>query len=195
MSGSLLDAIESWPEPNYDDPVTRGPGLVVAGAVFGALGTVLVALRVYTRLRITSTFGLDDAFIIIAGVGTVNTGKGPRLTTIDRIIGHDGGQRHCFRKVRLESTYLGCPILANVHVAALQPHPRSRLYGCVHRDENLPPLVLPTSGEPTQKPILQPAYGSLRCVNHIHRSMLHHCSHRSLLAVPVRHLPNPLDEY
>lgn len=70
MADSLLSEIYGWPAPNYTDPATRGPGLVVAGAVFGALGTLLIALRIYTRLRIVSSFGLDDVFIVLAAVCT-----------------------------------------------------------------------------------------------------------------------------
>jgi hypothetical protein len=60
--------LASWPTPNYDDPITRGD----AGKIVGITLTVLVALilvvRIYTRLRVVRSFGLDDILILIAFV-------------------------------------------------------------------------------------------------------------------------------
>jgi hypothetical protein len=67
-TSTLLEILALWPEPNYVNPVTRGGGIIVTSALFGFLGTLATALRLYTRLSITRTFGLDDVFIIIAWV-------------------------------------------------------------------------------------------------------------------------------
>lgn len=58
--------LASWPPPNYVDPETRGLGLLIVNIVFASLATVSVALRLYTRLRITASFGMDDVFEVIA---------------------------------------------------------------------------------------------------------------------------------
>lgn len=62
--------IASWPKPNYVDYQGRGCGLLVVNVVFSALATILVALRLCTRLKITATFGLDDIFSLLALVRT-----------------------------------------------------------------------------------------------------------------------------
>ena len=71
-TGSLLEIVASWPEPNYVDPETRGNGVVVVSILFGLLGTIVTALRLLTRLYVTRTFGLDDWFIIVAWVSTLS---------------------------------------------------------------------------------------------------------------------------
>lgn len=63
--------ILSWPTPNYVDPETRGPALYALSIVLVILGTIIVSIRTYTRLRITRAFGLDDGLIIIAFVFAV----------------------------------------------------------------------------------------------------------------------------
>ncbi|KAJ5663398.1 hypothetical protein N7507_004129 [Penicillium longicatenatum] len=55
----------SWPTPNYVDPVTRGHGVLIVNIVCISLAFVVTLLRLYTRLRITSTAGIDDILIII----------------------------------------------------------------------------------------------------------------------------------
>lgn len=54
------EVMESWPAPNFVDPVIRGPGFTVVNIMFAVLVFVVVALRYFTRLRITKSFGLDD---------------------------------------------------------------------------------------------------------------------------------------
>ncbi len=61
-----LEEIASWPTPDYVHPVTRGPGLIVMHLVLYPVILALVALRTYTRLRISRSFGLDDVFILLA---------------------------------------------------------------------------------------------------------------------------------
>lgn len=64
------EIMESWPAPNFVDPVTRGPGLTVVNIIFIILVFVVVGLRYYTRLRITRSFGLEDWVI---GISLVNS--------------------------------------------------------------------------------------------------------------------------
>lgn len=62
---------ETWPKPNYTNPETRGPALIIVVVVFHAMATAMVVLRCYTRLGITYSFGLDDKFILVSMVSTV----------------------------------------------------------------------------------------------------------------------------
>ncbi|KAH7563537.1 hypothetical protein BM1_00584 [Bipolaris maydis] len=61
-----LSVILSWPAPNYHDPVTRGPALVIVNSIFIALTFLIVAARLYTRIVIKRWFGVDDVFILLA---------------------------------------------------------------------------------------------------------------------------------
>jgi hypothetical protein len=56
----------SWPRPNYVDPVTEGPALMIVGIVLSAIAILLVAARVYSRLFITMALGIDDLLILIS---------------------------------------------------------------------------------------------------------------------------------
>jgi hypothetical protein len=56
----------SWPPPNYENPVTRGPALAIVNYIFISITVVVVALRLYTRIAIKRWFGIDDVFIIVA---------------------------------------------------------------------------------------------------------------------------------
>jgi hypothetical protein len=71
MPGGLhppLSVILSW-KPNYVDPVTRGPGMIVLVAVLLSLTYVVVALRLWARFRMAKNAGVDDALIIFNMVG------------------------------------------------------------------------------------------------------------------------------
>ncbi|KAI9723727.1 MAG: hypothetical protein M1812_001027 [Candelaria pacifica] len=54
--------VASWPKADAH-PAHRGPALVVVNAIFIALVLITVALRYYTRIRITGSFGTDDVVI------------------------------------------------------------------------------------------------------------------------------------
>lgn len=61
-----VDVLLSWPTPNYIDPPTRGPALLIVNSILIALTVLTVAARLYTRLVIKRWFGIDDVFILIA---------------------------------------------------------------------------------------------------------------------------------
>ena len=63
-----LSVLLSWPTPNYVDPIRRGPSLVIVNSVLLPLAIVIVGLRLYTRLFIIRSAGLDDLFIALAVV-------------------------------------------------------------------------------------------------------------------------------
>ncbi|KAE8383231.1 hypothetical protein BDV26DRAFT_161176 [Aspergillus bertholletiae] len=65
------DVLASWPEANYIDPTTRGDSVLVVTIVFATLGFVITLLRLYTRLKITCSPGIDDILIVIAMAFTI----------------------------------------------------------------------------------------------------------------------------
>jgi len=64
-----LDVILNWPKPNYVDPMRRGPALLIVNSLLLPVALVVVGLRLYTRLKICCSAGLDDLFIALAVVG------------------------------------------------------------------------------------------------------------------------------
>lgn len=62
-----LEVYLSWPVANYAHPSeVRGPAILVLTFVFVPLLILLVAMRTYTRLRLTKNFGYDDVAIVAA---------------------------------------------------------------------------------------------------------------------------------
>jgi hypothetical protein len=69
--GHVIDMTQSMLAnklPNYDNPTTRGNGTFIAQGIFAGVGTVVLLLRMYSRLRIVKATGASDALIIIAWV-------------------------------------------------------------------------------------------------------------------------------
>jgi hypothetical protein len=52
-----------WPTPNYVNPIDRGRALVVVALLFTTITTIIILLRVYTRLAISRSHGTDDGLI------------------------------------------------------------------------------------------------------------------------------------
>ncbi|KZL68360.1 integral membrane protein [Colletotrichum tofieldiae] len=61
-----LEVILSWPPPRYDNPETRGPASEIVAIILLFIATVILALRIHTRRRITNAFGWDDILIVLA---------------------------------------------------------------------------------------------------------------------------------
>jgi hypothetical protein len=64
-----ITVLLSFPVPNYTNPDTRGPALLIVNGVFIAIVIAVVLLRLYTRIFIKRWVGSDDIFIVIATVG------------------------------------------------------------------------------------------------------------------------------
>lgn len=62
------DILVSWPKANYVDPATQGCRLTIVIILFLSLGFLVVGLRVFTRVHISKSFGLDDVFAMLAMV-------------------------------------------------------------------------------------------------------------------------------
>ncbi len=66
-----LETIDSWPLPNYANPVERGPWVIVITIFLYILVLVVVGLRTFTRIFISRSFGADDVTMLIALVHTI----------------------------------------------------------------------------------------------------------------------------
>ena len=62
------DVVASWPAPNYTNPETRGPALIVVELITVFISTVCIALRLYVKARILHSVGWDDWLIVGAAV-------------------------------------------------------------------------------------------------------------------------------
>lgn len=65
MDGGYLDTTPIRPPPpghksNFVDPESRSYQLVIVVSVLSFLTIIFTSVRVYTRLRITHSFGIDD---------------------------------------------------------------------------------------------------------------------------------------
>lgn len=63
-----VSVLSSWPTSNLINPETRGPAEIITVSVLLALVTILLCIRVYTRLWVSNGFGLDDVLILLAYV-------------------------------------------------------------------------------------------------------------------------------
>ncbi|KAM5444808.1 hypothetical protein MferCBS31731_000263 [Microsporum ferrugineum] len=67
--------ILAWPKPNYENPSeVHGPAILILTMIFVPLTLFLLFARIYTRLRISRSFGADDILIIIATVPAIVCG-------------------------------------------------------------------------------------------------------------------------
>lgn len=66
-----LEVLLTWPKPNYDNPVTRGNELVLITVILFPIAIGMVLLRVWTRLRLSKSFGADDVVLLISVPPTI----------------------------------------------------------------------------------------------------------------------------
>lgn len=66
-----LSVLTAFPKSNYVDPVVRGPALIIITTIMFPITLFMVILRVYTRIRVTRSFGLDDTLLVLAILPTV----------------------------------------------------------------------------------------------------------------------------
>lgn len=78
-----LEVLANWPEPNYEHPVTRGPANVIFNSTLFPIVAVLISIRVYTRLRISKSFGIDDWLIVAAAFPTTAFSVLTMVTELD----------------------------------------------------------------------------------------------------------------
>ena len=63
-----LSVMLHWPTPNYIDPETQGPSLIIVNSVFMTLVVLAVAARFYSRVFIRKLVGVDDIMMVFAFV-------------------------------------------------------------------------------------------------------------------------------
>ena len=61
-----LSIIAHWPTPNYADPVTHGPAILIVNIIFMTLVLIAFVGRVYSRIVIKKWFGIDDGMCVLA---------------------------------------------------------------------------------------------------------------------------------
>lgn len=116
MRNVPAEVMASWPEPNYVDPVTRGPLLFIVNSLFLFLATIAVSIRLYTRIGIRKWFGVDDWFIVFAYVSGATIAGFPMPEKVLTAV-QDPEYRCCLRCVLcerppgLEQAYLGRPLV------------------------------------------------------------------------------------
>ncbi|KAM0717728.1 hypothetical protein Q7P37_007580 [Cladosporium fusiforme] len=66
-----LTIYAAWPNPNYEDPVTRGDALLIINIIFIILVTLSIVVRLYSRVMVKCQSGMDDVMIVLAYIFTV----------------------------------------------------------------------------------------------------------------------------
>ncbi|KAF8855902.1 hypothetical protein BDZ45DRAFT_715582 [Acephala macrosclerotiorum] len=100
-----INVLESWPTPNYIDPVMRGPANIIVVAIFFPLALLTVGIRIYTRIRLSRSFGVDDWFIIATLFPTTTYAI---FTLVAEL--HFGWNRHIW-DVQLDTITIGLKII------------------------------------------------------------------------------------
>ncbi|KAK3902389.1 hypothetical protein C8A05DRAFT_15556 [Staphylotrichum tortipilum] len=67
MRSAPPEVVATWPKPDYINPESQGPDLIVAGIFTLVLALVALGLRLYVRLRIMRKMEMDD-WVMVAAV-------------------------------------------------------------------------------------------------------------------------------
>lgn len=67
------DVLAKWPRPNYEDPVTRGPAIMVIELTILPLALACVALRLWIRIRWLRKSWWDDWLMLVAAFWSIGT--------------------------------------------------------------------------------------------------------------------------
>lgn len=54
------EIVASWPKPNYVNPEHRGPHLMIVVLCSLVISAIVVALRIYVRVKVKKNAGWDD---------------------------------------------------------------------------------------------------------------------------------------
>jgi hypothetical protein len=63
------EVLASWPTPNYINPETRGPALIIVELITLPIALICLGLRLYARIHVTGPTGWDDWIMVAAAVG------------------------------------------------------------------------------------------------------------------------------
>lgn len=64
MRNPPLSVITTWPHPNYVDPESQGASVFIIGISLITLSVLTVGLRIFVRIQILHTAGIDDWLIL-----------------------------------------------------------------------------------------------------------------------------------
>ncbi|KAL1604452.1 hypothetical protein SLS59_003644 [Nothophoma quercina] len=73
MRSAPPEVIATWPKPNYIDPVTRGPGLMVVELTLLPIAMIIVFLRLWVRIGWLKKSWWDDYLMVAAMVFSIGT--------------------------------------------------------------------------------------------------------------------------
>src|ERR1700733_9148056 len=63
-----LEVLASWPRPNYKNPITRGPALMIVELAILPIALICVTLRLWVRIRWLHKSWWDDWLMVVAAV-------------------------------------------------------------------------------------------------------------------------------
>lgn len=79
MRSPPLEVLKTWPKPNYVDPVTRGPSLMIIELSLLPIAMIIVALRMWVRIGWLKKSWWDDYTMVLAMVrGCCGRSERPR---------------------------------------------------------------------------------------------------------------------
>ncbi|KAF7453956.1 Integral membrane protein [Pyrenophora tritici-repentis] len=65
------DVLATWPKPNYLDPVTRGPSLMIVELTLLPIAMIVVFLRLWVRISWLKKSWYDDYLMIVAMIFSI----------------------------------------------------------------------------------------------------------------------------
>ena len=102
------EILKTWPKPNYVDPVTRGPGLMIVELTLLPLAMVVVFLRMYIRVAWLHKSWIDDYLMVLAMVRYCAFGVAKWLLTITVLFDrYDRACDHSYKNIRMVSLMRG----------------------------------------------------------------------------------------
>jgi hypothetical protein len=66
-----FEVILTWPIPNYVNPPTRSPYVLIVACILGPISTILLFARLWVRIRMQRNAGLDDWLMLASLVSVV----------------------------------------------------------------------------------------------------------------------------
>ncbi|KAJ8118631.1 hypothetical protein OPT61_g445 [Boeremia exigua] len=73
MRSAPPEVMATWPKPNYVDPITRGPALMVVELTLLPIAMIIVFLRLYVRIGWLKKSWWDDYLMVAAMVFSIGT--------------------------------------------------------------------------------------------------------------------------
>lgn len=62
------EVLATWPKPNYVNPQTRGPALMIVELITLPIALLCLGLRLYVRIGIMRQTDWDDWLMVVAAV-------------------------------------------------------------------------------------------------------------------------------